>query len=327
MTILSSGTVFAVDDNRTTAALPMAMTSAEIAEFLENAEPVPMPSSNNNVESSRTRTGSYGYNMETGEVQFNSFTEDDYFCTENSSAGYTPDSLIDKQIKYDDITEPKGIVGTDDRVQVTNTSIGPWCNTVKLLITAGNGGSYVGSGFMIGPNSVATSGHCVYDSTTGGWASSITVIPALNGTTQPFGSATSYYLECGGDWYNYTDNQDDWGIIRINANLGSSTGWLGLRWQSSSYNGTTVNAVGYPASDGTHMYYGSGTVNTSSARTLSGDWDLTGGQSGGPVEKYYSDTGYTALGINRGGGSTYSDCLRIDQWIYNKLMSYRSLTY
>lgn len=73
------------------------------------------------------------------------------------------------------------------------------------------------------------------------------------------------------------------------------------------------------------MYYGSGTVNTSSARTLSGDWDLTGGQSGGPVEKYYSDTGYTALGINRGGGSTYSDCLRIDQWIYNKLMSYRSL--
>lgn len=178
---------------------------------------------------------------------------------------------------------------------------------------------------MIGPNSVATSGHCVYDSTTGGWASSITVIPALNGTTQPFGSATSYYLECGGDWYNYTDNQDDWGIIRINANLGSSTGWLGLRWQSSSYNGTTVNAVGYPASDGTHMYYGSGTVNTSSARTLSGDWDLTGGQSGGPVEKYYSDTGYTALGINRGGGSTYGKCLLRNRFFSGKNVYCRDL--
>lgn len=327
MICLSSGTAFAEDNNSTSETLPMAMTNAEIAEFLENAEPVPIPSSSGAEETSRTRTGSYSYNMETGEVSFNPFTEDDFFCTENSSAGYTPNNLLMQAIKPKEGIEPKGIVGTDDRVMVTNTSVGPWCNTVKLLITAANGGSYVGSGFMIGPNSVATAGHCVYNSSSGGWASSITVIPALNGTTQPFGSASSYYLECGGDWYNYTDNQDDWGIIRINANLGNSTGWLGLRWQSSSYNGTTVNAVGYPSSDGTHMYYGSGTVNSSSSRTLSGDWDLTGGQSGGPVEKYYSDTGYTALGINRGGGSTYSDCLRIDEWIYNKLMSYRSLTY
>lgn len=322
MICLSSGTVFAEENHSISKTIPMAMTSAEIAEFLENAEPMPIPSSTSNTETPRTRTGSYGYNMETGKVTFNSFTEDDFFCLENSSAGYTPNN-----IPIQEVVDPPRIVGNDDRVMVNNTSVGPWCSTVKLLITAANGSSRVGSGYMIGPNSVATSGHCVYNSSLGGWATSITVIPALNGSTQPFGSASSYYLECGGDWYNYTDNQDDWGIIRITANLGNSTGYLGLRWQSSSYNGTSVNAVGYPSSDGSHMYYGTGTVNSSSARTLSGDWDLSGGQSGGPVQKYYSDTGYTAIGINRGYGTNYSDCLRIDEWIYNKLMSYRTLTY
>lgn len=75
------------------------------------------------------------------------------------------------------------------------------------------------------------------------------------------------------------------------------------------------------------MYYGDGAVTSSSSRTLAGNWDITGGQSGGPVHKYYSATGYTAVGINRGGSSTYSDCLRIDEWVYNKLISYRTLAY
>lgn len=329
MAVCSSSVAFAVDDNCVSNNYPMAMTSAEIEEFLENAVPVPVPESSLNADTTSVleRVGSYSYNMETEKIEFDSFTEEDFKCVENSSEGYLPTTLMSQTIINDESIAPQGIVGDDNRVKVSNTTNGQWRNTVKLLITAANGKTYIGSGFMIGPNSVATSGHCVYNADTGGWASSITVIPALNGTSQPYGSATSYNLECGGNWHDYTDNQDDWGIIRINANLGNSTGWLGLRWQSSSYNGTTVKAVGYPGSDSTHMYYGSGTVNSSSSRTLSGDWDLSGGQSGGPVQKYYSSTGYTAIGINRGGGSTYSDCLRIDEWIYNKLMSYRTLTY
>ena len=49
-------------------------------------------------------------------------------------------------------------------------------------------------------------------------------------------------------------------------------------------------------------------------------------QSGGPVFKYIADYGYCAVGINRGGSSTYSDCLRIDEWIFNKFMSFRTKT-
>ena len=308
---------------------PMAMTSSEISDFLEEAVPAPIPESKIKDVNlfTKERTGSYTYDLDTKELEYSSFTASDFTCDTQSSQVYIPDELMSQSGLIENGDQINGIVGSDDRVKVGNTAVGPWCNTVKLLIKGADNKSYMGSGFMIGPNSVATAGHCVYNTDWNGWAKSITVIPALNGTTQPYGSATSYNLECGGDWYNSNYNQDDWGVIRINANLGNSTGWLGLRWQSSSYNGSTVKAVGYPSTDKTHMYYGSGKVKSSSARTLSGDWDLSGGQSGGPVHIYYSSTGYTAVGINRGGGSTYSDCLRIDEWIYNKLMSYRTLTY
>lgn len=86
-----------------------------------------------------------------------------------------------------------------------------------------------------------------------------------------------------------------------------------------------VRALGYPGTDSTHMYYMWGNVTSCSARTIAGDWNLIKGQSGGPVQ-YYSN-GYKIIGINRGFGSTFSACLRIDEWIYNKLMSYRSLKY
>lgn len=74
------------------------------------------------------------------------------------------------------------------------------------------------------------------------------------------------------------------------------------------------------------MYYGYGKVTSCSARTIVGNWDLSGGQSGGPVFKYIADYGYCTVGINRGGSSTYSDCLRIDEWIFNKFMSFRTKT-
>ena len=73
------------------------------------------------------------------------------------------------------------------------------------------------------------------------------------------------------------------------------------------------------------MYYGDGNVTSNSKRTIVGNWDSTGGESGGPLQKFYSNTGYTVVGINRGGGPGYSDALRIDKWLYDKLLSYRKL--
>lgn len=313
LTIMMTLPTYAITKNE------LVMTESEITTFYEEAKAVPYNiSSTEDMEAILERTGSYIYDVESENEQYEPFEilDDRSLSEGESSPGYFPNG-------EEEIPTPIGIIGSDDRVMVGNTAVGPWCNMVSLLIETSTGGRYVGSGFMIGPNAVATAGHCVYNSEFGGWAKKITVVPARNGSIQPYGAASSTKLECGGNWHDSYNNQDDWGVITINSNLGNSTGYLGLRWQSAAYSGNLM-ACGYPASDAEHLYYCYGAITSCSARTIVGNWDITGGQSGGPVIRHYGDTGYTAVALNRGGGDSYSDAIRIDQWLYEKFMTYRS---
>lgn len=303
------------------------ITDEELEEFLNTAVPVPVPESisaeADSISDEFEHTGSYSYDVMTGDTAFHTYDASIEAGVDSTGQGMHQYIPFDDANTDENILMPCDVVGDDNREKIANTSVYPWSSVVKLLFVGADGENYIASGFMIGPNTVVTAGHCVYNNKWGGWVKSMTVIPALNGTSRPYGSANAIAYECGGEWYKNNNNQDDWGIVRINANLGNKTGWMGLRWQSASYNGQAVTSIGYPASDGSHMYSGIGTVTASSARTLTGNWDLTGGQSGGPVEVYYSATGYTVLGINRGGGTTafgkkYSDCLRIDEWLDRK---------
>lgn len=133
---------------------------------------------------------------------------------------------------------------------------------------------------------------------------------------------------------------DDWAVIELNTPLGNQTGWLGLRWQSTSYNNTFVYNTGYPSAssteeqlaDASYMFVGTGYVRESGNKYLKGDWDATGGNSGGPVFAYYNNTGYTLIGILTGGStiqnsaypSSYTFATRITENLYNFFNSYRT---
>ena len=86
------------------------------------------------------------------------------------------------------------IIGSDDRVLVTNNELYPWRCVCSLLITAQSGTMYLGTGWLVSPRVVLTAGHCVYMSDEGGWASQIEVIPGRFGDKRPFGSAISREL-------------------------------------------------------------------------------------------------------------------------------------
>lgn len=226
-----------------------------------------------------------------------------------------------------------GIIGGNDINPVSSPTTGPYCETVSLQITTPSGGTDVGSGFMLGPYAVVTAAHCLTN------ASSIIVAPARIGDTFPFGqetdTASSFVISS--DYLN-GNTAMDWGIIILSNPLGNSTGWLGLHWQSTYTKGTSVNAYGYPASfkgKSTHytMYQSSGSIQDSSTNYLKGNWDMTGGFSGGPLEVYDSTYGYMAVGILKDGNATGSDgssyptafsgATRITQAIYNIFMAYR----
>src|SRR5688572_18710199 len=71
---------------------------------------------------------------------------------------------------------PKDVCGQDDRAEIPNTNDAPWRWICQLLMKFPKG-NYIGTGWLIGPRTVMTAGHCLYVSKAGGWTQNIEVIP------------------------------------------------------------------------------------------------------------------------------------------------------
>lgn len=89
-------------------------------------------------------------------------------------------------------------------------------------------------------------------------------------------------------------------------------------------------------SDASFMILGTGKVrNTYSGSskysgTMTGDWDASGGNSGGPVFALHSTKGHCAIGILTAGtasngsyGSSYTLATRISQKMFDLFLTYR----
>ena len=81
---------------------------------------------------------------------------------------------------------------------------------------------YLGTGFILGPSAVEPYG-----------SESVSV------------SADNVVVSTG--FINSPGPDDDWAVIELSTDIGNTTGWLGLRWQSNTYNGTSVTNTGYTA--------------------------------------------------------------------------------
>ena len=193
-----------------------------------------------------------------------------------------------------------------------------------------------GTGFVVGPNTVVTAGHVINNKNYGkeninheNWAYKVVVYPARSGFTCPYGSASSTELICSTEWTNNQNADHDWGIIRLDKNIGDDTGWLGLYYQSSSFHGTTIDYAGYPTMSLEYRYlyrgYARQTNFGSSGLVYAGDGvTATGGMSGSPAFIYRNQSGYTAIGIvvhSCEGGFGY---VKLSEWLYNELVSYRN---
>src|SRR5271157_3349706 len=85
------------------------------------------------------------------------------------------------------------VIDRDDRVRILDTELAPWRMICALRMQGGSGAGAIGTGWFIGPRTVITAGHCVFSNYFfGGWASTIEVIPGLNGngsdaSARPYG--------------------------------------------------------------------------------------------------------------------------------------------
>jgi V8-like Glu-specific endopeptidase len=182
------------------------------------------------------------------------------------------------------------VIGIDERVRILDTELAPWRMICALRMVGSSGAGAIGTGWFIGPKTVATAGHCVFSNYFfGGWAKTIEVIPGLNGNSssaRPYGSVTSIRFSSVDRWTEKEDPDFDVGCIHLDEPKGEEVGWFAVgSLPPDELESYLVNVSGYPADRGAgaEQYHNRNRVLTVSERRLFYEVDTYGGQSGAPV--------------------------------------------
>lgn len=181
----------------------------------------------------------------------------------------------------------ESIIGIDDRTQIFETELAPWRMVCALRMFAPGGGAAIGTGWLAGPKTIVTAGHCVHHmGFFGGWADRIEISPGRDGSDFPFGTVTSRHFSTLSRWVNSADPDFDIGCIHLDEPLGDTTGFFSFASLTAADLETRrVNISGYPGDrgNGQLQFFHANRILTVGARRIFYDVDTFGGQSGAPV--------------------------------------------
>jgi glutamyl endopeptidase len=209
------------------------------------------------------------------------------------------------------------VLGEDDRERVSRErmALNPWRQICALRIVSQTGRTFVGTGWFIAPNVLATAGHCVFLQDEGGWAKSIRVIPAKHGATEPFGFQTSMRFASVDGWVKQRQRDFDYGVIFLDdAAPGTRIGNFGVQvLDDAEIKGIDAQISGYPADRdrATFQFFHLRPVLDVTATRLIYDIDTFGGQSGSPIWQETEENGLVAVGVHTTGTVSSNSGTRI----------------
>ena len=170
------------------------------------------------------------------------------------------------------------IIGVDERKRITQTTLAPFRYVCHVEITR-NGVKEKGrTGVLIGPKTVLTAAHCIWDESVDRLEDlskvSIRVIPGRNGSLQPLSASRAVKLVAS-PGYNKSKgaSKADYGIIHLNDPIGNNIGYWSLKYRKTKADtlGTStlsgnlpvapgklfVNLCGYPTDKSGQQQYSS----------------------------------------------------------------------
>lgn len=214
------------------------------------------------------------------------------------------------------------IIGSDGRSRVTSTTSFPYRAIAYIEISWPDGSTGLGTAWLYSNNRAATAGHCVYDSSHGGWAKSIRVYPGKNASSTPYGYTTVSTMHSVKGWTSSADTNYDYAVLALNSSIGSKTGYFGVHGTTGTVS-DTVTVAGYPGGSlKGQLWKMSGTIASKTSYKYFYKIDTQGGQSGSPIYRYNSTNGYQSVGIHTTGSSSTNSGTKITptifDWMYSK---------
>lgn len=212
----------------------------------------------------------------------------------------------------------ESVIGTDERKKVTSFTSSPIKENVAIKVewknSEGNYEGYVASGVMVSKDTVLTAAHVVYDEGRKKIAERITVYSGLYGNIIR-GSAKGIKTYVLKGYTSTLDSKYDLAAIKLDTNLGSLTGSLGIT--STIALGDKIATAGYPddKTDRTnssdlkyYMWRSTGKIMNLDKYRVYYDADTSGGQSGSGVWDVKSNK---LVAIHTNGGKTFNFETRI----------------
>lgn len=178
----------------------------------------------------------------------------------------------------------KKLICDDDDRELVDAANYPNKVICRLLINDQNGQQHLGTGFLISPTCVMTSGHCVFLQS--GWAESIVVIPGANGASAPapFGRMIGGKFVSVDGWTKYKDQNFDYGAVILHKHQ-SYSGFSDFLAYDHIDNKAAISNYGYSdESPKKHEQWGSqGRITGMTDHLFYYDNDTFRGNSGSPM--------------------------------------------
>jgi glutamyl endopeptidase len=215
------------------------------------------------------------------------------------------------------------ILGPDTRERLYTST---YPTRARVLITFTGGRC---SGTLIGPNTVATAGHCVHTGgLLGSWrpVSSFRIYPGRDGALSPYGVCTARTLFSVIGWTVSANEEYDYGAVKLNCTVGNTVGWFGFAPTVPVNFPTGIG--GYPGDKPLTQWASSDRVRALSLRQLFYRNDTIGGQSGSAV--WHDPNGPYIIGIHAygthgiGNHALYNHGTLITTAVFNNLLAWRN---
>ncbi|WP_207696485.1 hypothetical protein DOK67_0001407 [Enterococcus sp. DIV0212c] len=214
--------------------------------------------------------------------------------------------------------ETRSIIGTDDRIPVTDTTIAPYQSTVFIAAN----GSY-GSGSVIGKNTVLTAAHVVKRIKDDPNKDSIFVAPGRDGATLPYGKFKIKEVHIPQKYLTTPNVDSDIAVVTLEQNNGQSIGDVvkqnPIALTDSVTIGSSLSSLGYPGDKPwATMWETKGKITDQSATRLYYDFDTSGGQSGSSV----FNNNHEIIAVHSSGATTVNIGLKLTSEYYDFILEH-----
>lgn len=234
------------------------------------------------------------------------------------SSAYIP--LTDTSISgsIGNVADMDAVIGDDDRVMVTDTTLFPYRAVCYIESTKGN----TGTGAIIGRYRVLTCAHMFWDINTQTFYTGV-VKPGYDAgraNPTPYGTIGIKRVILSEAYMTSDNGEDDWCILELESPIGDQTGWFGVTSTSTSLIGSDAVVNGYQgdlnAIYDIRQWIAPGQITHWTTKGFRYTCDTWGGASGSPV----SNTNLQIIGVNANELPESNGGPRITSALYDKVM-------